>query len=75
MPEAAQQREDVQTRTYTAHQMAAIVGVSRWPIYQAMRSGELPSFMVAGRRLVERDEFERWYAGCVKAGRPPARSR
>ncbi|MDA8302129.1 MAG: helix-turn-helix domain-containing protein [Actinomycetota bacterium] len=41
------------TKTYTAEQVAAFMGVSKWAVYEAVRRGECPVPPIRwGRRLV-----------------------
>jgi excisionase family DNA binding protein len=37
---------------YGVNDAAALLGVSRWTLYELLRRGEIRSFKVAGRRLV-----------------------
>jgi excisionase family DNA binding protein len=38
---------------------AALIGLSRSSIYNLINAGELPSTIVAGRRLIRRDDLRR----------------
>ena len=38
-------------------------GLGRTKTYERLRSGEIPSFTIDGRRYVRRSEFEAWLEG------------
>lgn len=62
-----------QRLTLTVPQVRAeLGGMSHRTIYRLLRTGELPSVLIGGRRLVRTDDLARFVAGKVGAN-PPAR--
>lgn len=53
----------------TIPRAAARSGLTRTRIYEKIRSGELVSLKVDGRRFVPRDELDRYVAGLIDAAR------
>ena len=53
-------RADSARRCWTAAEVAAILGLSKVSIYQALASGELPGCRVGARWLVPKDALEQW---------------
>jgi len=44
-------------------QVAAAMGVGKAKVYEYIRSGELPSFMVGNRRMFRRSDFDAFLRG------------
>lgn len=49
--------------TYTVPEVIEITGLSRTTIWTRIRSGELPSVKIAGRRMVTKHDLQRFLSG------------
>lgn len=49
--------------TYTVPQAAAILGISNWSAYEAIKRGELPARKVGRRIVVPKIQLDQWLAG------------
>ena len=52
----------VQPLAFTVHHAVAYSGLSRSRLYALMKTGELPSLQVGGRRLIRRDAIDAYFA-------------
>jgi excisionase family DNA binding protein len=50
----------MERRFYTSKEIAEILGVSEIWVWRRVRSKELPSYKIGGRRLFKIEEIERW---------------
>lgn len=56
-------RPPVEPIAYRVDDAARVVGLSRTTLYALISDGTLPSYKVAGRRLVRRVDLETLFAG------------
>lgn len=52
----------------TIADVVAAVGVGRTKIYEAIKTGDLKSFIVCGRRLVHREDLDAWLRAARERG-------
>ncbi len=52
---------------FTVHDAVAYSGLSRSRLYDLMKSGDLPSLQVGGRRMIRRDALDAYFASLAKA--------
>jgi excisionase family DNA binding protein len=61
---------------FSVEEVAKLIGFGRTSTYRLVRSGEIPSLLVAGRLRIRRQALESWIeAGSRGAGRPTANRR
>lgn len=49
--------------TYSVPEAAALVGVSAWSMYEAIKRGELPARKIGRRIVIPKIQLEAWLAG------------
>lgn len=49
--------------TYSVTEAAAILGISEWTYYEAVKRGELPARKIGRRIVVPKIQLEQWLAG------------
>lgn len=49
--------------TYSVPEAAALVGVSAWSMYEAIKRGELPARKIGRRIVIPKVQLEAWLAG------------
>jgi excisionase family DNA binding protein len=52
---------------FTVYDAVAYSGLSRSRLYDLMKSGDLPSLQVGGRRMIRRDALDAYFASLAKA--------
>jgi hypothetical protein len=68
-------RARVERRAYTVSGYCIALSVSRAKAYDMMRSGELPYFIIGGRRHISADVVERQIRGELPGQAQPRRKR
>jgi excisionase family DNA binding protein len=65
---AAEHDRPTSAIAYGVTDAAALLGVSRWTLYELLRRGEIRSFKVAGRRLVSAQAIVDYIADAESEG-------
>ena len=59
-PDTENAKRDIRPMLYSVEEVAKLIGFGRTLTYELVRSGEIPSIMVAGRKRVRRVALEAW---------------
>jgi excisionase family DNA binding protein len=60
----AQQRPSTERLSYTVPGACAATGLGKTSIYEAIKRGELKSFLACGRRLILKSDLEAFLTSC-----------
>lgn len=50
------------SHTFSIHEVAVLLGISDGTVYDIVRTKSLPTITVSGKKRIEKDSFEKWYA-------------
>jgi excisionase family DNA binding protein len=53
-------KRDMRPLLYSVEEVGKLIGFGRTLTYELVRSGEIPSIIVAGRKRVRREALEAW---------------
>jgi excisionase family DNA binding protein len=62
---------DVERELLTAEEVAIVLGVSRWKVFEMMTRRELPSVRLGRLKRVPRHALARWIVECTQEAREP----
>jgi excisionase family DNA binding protein len=56
---------------YSAEEVGRLIGFGRSTVYEMLRSGEIPSIQVVGRKRVRRESLDAWIESQSKSQQRP----